>query len=58
MKINKIKQMKLADDTIVYVCEANKKEMKELHSRRLVKHIINQISKEIKNLGTKSEENI
>ena len=50
--------MKLADDTIVYVCEANKKEMKELHSRRLVKHIINQISKEIKNLGTKSEENI
>ena len=57
MKINKIKQMKLADGTTVYICEANKK-MRELHSRMLVKHIMNQISKEIKNVETKSEESI
>jgi len=58
MKINKIKQMKLADGTTVYVCEANKKEMRELHTRMLAKHIINQISKEIKDAETKPEENI
>ena len=58
MKINKIKQMKLADGTVVYVCKANKKETRELHTRMLVKHIINQISNEIKNVETKSEENI
>jgi hypothetical protein len=58
MKINKIKQMKLADGTTVYICKANKKETRELHARMFAKHIMNQISEEIKNAETKSEENI
>lgn len=55
MKINKIKQVKLADGTTVYICKANKKETRQLHARMLVSHIANQLSKEINNLAIESE---
>ena len=37
--------MKLNDGTTVYICEANKKEIRERHARMIAKYIVNQLSK-------------
>lgn len=45
MRMNKIKPMTLADGTTVYICEANKKEIRERHARMIAKYIVNQLLK-------------
>ena len=45
MRTNKIKPMTLADGTTVYICEANKEKTRELYSRMIAKHIVNQLLK-------------
>jgi len=53
MRTNKIKLMKLNDGTTVYICEANKKEIRERHARMIAKYIVTNYQKEMEKRSIK-----